>query len=158
MWLRTHRNRIAAIAVVLAVAGASWFLLGKHSINSLNSPRANLIKVWAWCVPALLLVFLITAETSRPVAYGPIFKAWRWVGQRAYGIYLLHPWVHYISFRLAGYKNPELSETHGYLPSIAALVLTAVLANLSFRFLEQPFIRLGHRLSYRPRPKAACPA
>ncbi|MGD9754095.1 MAG: acyltransferase family protein [Acidimicrobiia bacterium] len=66
----------------------------------------------------------------------------RHVGRLSYGIYLIHSNVRILLIRATGGAGPALS--------VVAFVLTLALAEVSFRYLEQP---LRRRLSpNRPRP------
>jgi len=79
-------------------------------------------------------------------------------GRLAYGIYLFHVPVLGLIFAIFGRGEPHL-----YTPGSIALVLfalpvTLVLAELSFRYFENPLIRFGHRYRYELPARPAAPA
>lgn len=63
----------------------------------------------------------------------------RWIGQRSYGLYLWH-WPVFVLVTAA---LPTWSHGGGWMPGAIALVVTVLLATLSYRFVEQPVRRLG---------------
>lgn len=73
------------------------------------------------------------------------------LGVITYGVYLLHP----IAYRTIIFV---LKKFHAQLPPYAmiggTIVLTIVLALMSFKLLEEPFIRLGKKLTSRPGARA----
>ncbi|MDB5714727.1 MAG: hypothetical protein JWO15_2124 [Sphingomonadales bacterium] len=77
------------------------------------------------------------------------------MGNRSYGIYLLHvPVLSMVSFSIAKFAVPPL----GYFSYIlVAGVVTLALADASRRFVERPAIRLGH-MSYRGSVKRRPPS
>jgi peptidoglycan/LPS O-acetylase OafA/YrhL len=52
-------------------------------------------------------------------------------------------------------RPPGLYSPDSALVTLFALLLTLALAELSFRFFEAPFLRLGQRLRYAPAPARA---
>lgn len=82
-----------------------------------------------------------------------------WVGQLSFGLYLIHPFVR--SMLLSAWTTAALPFTRaGAVGFFAAwLVVTAVLAALSYRFLETPVLgwarEVSGRLMGRARPPAA---
>ena len=77
-------------------------------------------------------------------AFGPaIDRPLRWIGDRSYGIYLWHWPLLVLAVAAVQRTGPEA----GFSPWIGAgvLVLTVVVAELSYRFVETPVRRLGFR-------------
>lgn len=69
-------------------------------------------------------------------------RALKWLGTRSYGLYLWH-WPVLVMFAVA---IPVAFGSTGYwVRSAAALVLTGVICELSFRFIETPVRRVGVR-------------
>jgi len=71
------------------------------------------------------------------------------LGMISYGVYLLHQPVSGLLHGCFFGKNPAMNDGSGALVTLLALVLTIVLAKLSFTFFEKPLIGLGHRLHYK---------
>jgi peptidoglycan/LPS O-acetylase OafA/YrhL len=67
----------------------------------------------------------------------------RWVGSLAYSLYL---WQQIFLSPLSN------SHRHVVLQAILRIALAFLLAYLSYRFIEKPAIRLGHRLAPPPTP------
>ena len=85
----------------------------------------------------------------------------RWIGQRSYGIYIIHmipiqPAL-VLANKVVGRMNPApayLTPVTVLLQALFALLVTLVAATLSYRFFEQPFLKLKDHWTQRP-PQAA---
>lgn len=90
-------------------------------------------------IAALLLALLWPLAGFRWLASRPL----TWLGDTSYGIYLWHYPVLMLLDRtlLAHWNTPALALAA--LP--VALLVTAVLAGLSYRYLEAPLMQLGRR-------------
>ena len=77
----------------------------------------------------------------------------RWLGRISYGAYVFHDIFHPQYSRFAGHYLHNLT----YAPAVIGLACTVLLAWASFRWFEEPFIRLkqrwtrGSRLSDEPK-------
>lgn len=69
------------------------------------------------------------------------------LGVITYGVYLLHPVVYQL-IAFAAKKIHFQLQSYGVVG--LTMVLTVLLAQLSFKLLEKPFIRIGKRLTTRP--------
>jgi len=78
-----------------------------------------------------------------------------WLGTRSYGIYILHMIAAGVLHGVLLRRPPGLYSPDSALVTLFALLLTLALAELSFRFFEAPFLRLGQRLRYAPAPARA---
>ena len=134
LWLHPRVRRIAAAKALAAVAAAT--LVGLS--------LALAISGGAYYLGGLTLVILATAGLIAHVCSGgtsAILRglAWRpltWVGERSYGVYLFHPFV-FIGLMPA---IPGVPAT-GILSFGVGTGLTLIVAAVSFRFIERPFIR-----------------
>lgn len=156
--LQKNRRVLGIGGATLTLAGTAWLLITKQNFSA-TGPLGGAIMIWAWLSSFLVLAALVAGKPDTPEP-GPVQRALaplRWLGLRAYGVYLLHPWAHLIVFHLAGQERPRLTETEGWFPTWCALALTLVLAEISFRLLEAPAMRLGRRLFPQPvlRPLAS---
>jgi peptidoglycan/LPS O-acetylase OafA/YrhL len=70
----------------------------------------------------------------------------RWLGQRSYAIYLWHPFMGAILF----YQFHIVSGI-GMLGCV--LVMTLLVADVTYRWVERPLRDVGRRLSIRPAPR-----
>lgn len=74
-----------------------------------------------------------------------------WLGSRSYGIYLFHQGISATVHAMNGNYPPRISNYGEAMLTLSALVITLVLAELSFRYYESPLIRMGHKFKYGPR-------
>jgi peptidoglycan/LPS O-acetylase OafA/YrhL len=74
----------------------------------------------------------------------------RWLGRISYGAYVLHDIPHNVFRRLAGWLAPSCGLWCGLcLIAAIALISTCILAWLSYRFFESPFLNLKERWAVR---------
>lgn len=73
-----------------------------------------------------------------------------WFGTRSYAIYLFHQPVSGLIHQRMGTLPPSFHDIPSSLPTLLAFGVVLVLAELSFRFFEAPFLRLGQRFQYGP--------
>jgi peptidoglycan/LPS O-acetylase OafA/YrhL len=92
----------------------------------------------------------LTTPLRAPVA--------KWIGGRSYAIYLLHQLVSGTMHGLAFDRPPVMTDAASVGVTLASLALTLILAELSFRVLEQPFLKLGARVRYTAFAPPAGPA
>lgn len=67
------------------------------------------------------------------------WKPLRWIGTRSYGIYLWHYPIMVLSTPIYEIGNPS------YLRVFIQLIITCIIAELSYRFIELPIRKLGFR-------------
>lgn len=97
------------------------------------------------------LLVLIVLETNKGWLYAILTSRVlvRW-GLYSYFIYLFHLMLNGI-FQLAflHHEKPVLGNYQDYLVSLASLILTYLLAALSFRYIESPLVRFSHSFRYK---------
>lgn len=71
------------------------------------------------------------------------------LGIISYGVYLFHQTVSGLVHGLTGKPVPVMASGTDVVATLLALVLTVVLATLSYYFLEKPIIDYGHRFRYQ---------
>lgn len=122
---------LAALVGLVAVMAIPWSLPGEW-LTSLRS------------VPGMLSVIVIAACVTAPGSLVERLLSWRilrWVGRRAYGVYLYHlPIIMVLSFQL-DFGLPRWGR------SLFAFALTMLVAGLSYRLLESPFLKMKSRFS-----------
>ena len=82
----------------------------------------------------------------------------RALGTHAYGIYMFHEGILGLVHHASGNAEPKLATVGDILLTFASLGLTLLLAAASFRFFEEPLVRIGRRFNYAsvdPRPTAS---
>lgn len=72
-----------------------------------------------------------------------------WLGLRSYGIYLFHQPVSSLLHQyLNGNVIPRFSDIREFFVTVFALVITFILAEVSFRFFESVFLSWGRQFRY----------
>lgn len=92
-------------------------------------------------VPGLLSVFVVAVVVLAP--HGVRWMAWApllWAGRRSYGIYLYH-------FPVLSLLRHQIDIGPLELRIAVGMVLTLVIAGVSYRFVEAPFLRMKSRYS-----------
>ena len=126
--------------------GAGAAAVGALGLVSLPVLSIVVDDISAWTYPWGLLAAsvgtagVITAGVLAP-SFGRLLDAepLRWIGVRSYGIYLWHWPLLVLAHELLRGQAPS------FVISVFVLTATLLLAQLSFRWIEQPFRRLGFR-------------
>jgi peptidoglycan/LPS O-acetylase OafA/YrhL len=106
------------------------------------------------CLYSTFLLWVVASLGRREVR-SLRFGTLRWLGERSYGIYLLHQGVSGMLHEyLLGDESPRIDGWLSASVTILSLTVTLFLADLSFRFLESVFLRLGHDFKYKGRDVA----
>ena len=109
-----------------------------------NRSGASLAPLVCYPIAALgVTAVLLGSFGFRPLQWKPFVE----LGKRSYGLYVYHSLAFYIALHLI--------TTRGTLPKFvlfrfSAFVITVLLAWPSYRFLEQPFLRLKHKFTVVP--------
>jgi peptidoglycan/LPS O-acetylase OafA/YrhL len=92
----------------------------------------------------------VVASLGRPEVRLLRLRALGWIGERSYGAYLLHQGVNGLMHKyFIGHEVPRIEGLASFSVTIGSLVVTMLIADLSFRFLESIFIGFGHSFKYR---------
>lgn len=75
-------------------------------------------------------------------------KILTWIGLRSYAIYLLHQPVNGCLHAIFNHSSPIINSFYTGSITICALLLTFLIAELSFKFFEKPILRYAHRFKY----------
>lgn len=120
---------IIAGVLLLWYTGGSLYFAGKSALLSypLASVGASLI---------LLCTLRSGAAPNRPLVY---------LGRISYGLYVFHSFAVRFSGEYVHVSNPVVE---WFLQFVVASCLTLLLAMVSYRFLEEPFLRLKRRFTY----------
>ena len=102
---------------------------------------------WVAIFYVAILLFVLTRPNSSLTKV--LRMRWLcWLGTLAYGIYLLHQGIQYLFFGLIWGHAPKVTGGATLAATLAAMALTLLLAALSWRYFEQPLIRMGRRSNF----------
>ncbi len=136
-WWAEHRRQVAAVALVT--------LLGLMALGGEDSTLTFRGGILLACVATTALVLVVVERPGRLRAVLELPPA-RWIGVRSYGIYLWHWPV----FLVIGSDLPVAPGGGAYLLTrVWCVVVTFVIADLSYRFVETPVRRHGFAGSAR---------
>lgn len=142
------------VGLVLGIVVAVYWVMHRHSAF----PSWQL--TWGTSVIDVLC-FAVIACALAPgnVVYrvGNV-QGLRWLGKISYGLYVFHDIPHRYYFLLAVWLGQRSALVGGHVPQVTALIAfagTVLLAWMSFRFFETPFLRMKERWAPSKRPEAA---
>ena len=139
--LTAARRRLLLGAACVAVV-AIGFMIANAAILSDWLPRWGLFGFE--CLVAIVVLGVVcnpTSVVSQMFSLPPLV----WIGRRSYAIYLFHQ----IVYHQAGRGTTHLSAFWSFWFNMAAIL---VVAELSWRFVEQPFLRRKGRFARREAP------
>lgn len=145
-WLRTHRGFLSgAMAlgfVVLCVfAFMGWGLFSRP------------MSLAGYSVLAVFFTSVLMHTVLFPDSLLAAALRWRWLrrlGIVSYCVYLIHQPVAGLCHWLLLDGEPALGNWRQGAVTLLALVITLLLAGISWRYLEKPLLRRGHRRRYDP--------
>jgi peptidoglycan/LPS O-acetylase OafA/YrhL len=133
-WLRAHIQRIPAVIPLASLAAGFW-LVDRNRYG---------IFIFSWTVLFLVAHLLTTQSWLRSFLSTPILT---WLGKRSYGMYLVHMLALTLVERFV--HLPALVQP--FALTVATFALSAVFADVLFRFIESPTREYGKRLLARRR-------
>lgn len=159
LWRGPHRAQLLRVAQVLAGAGtllAAWYLLVVVHHLRLSTPQ---YPAWRLTLGLPFVNFygaalIVCALRSGSLAFRLLhLRPLRWLGRLSYGAYVYHDILHnfyiHIAVKLLRTLGPRALHYQTPLTAILALPSTLILASLSFRFFEAPFLNLKDRWTLR---------
>lgn len=96
-----------------------------------------------------LLVLLVLTDRAGTLAWLMRNRVLIWLGGISYGVYLIHTWMSRLVHGWVRNAQPEIASWQDAGVTLLALLLTLLLAVLSYHWMERRFIRIGHRIAYR---------
>jgi peptidoglycan/LPS O-acetylase OafA/YrhL len=144
---RIQRSRLL-LPILLPVSCSGILFLNWKSWGPDSLLMGQIGYTWMALSYTLLLLYALTRPaslTSRALR----LKWLGWLGTIAYGTYLFHQPIQWLLFSYFWGGAPAITNGYTLLTTFAALLLTLVIARLSWRFFESPLIRLGHRSQYQ---------
>jgi peptidoglycan/LPS O-acetylase OafA/YrhL len=95
-----------------------------------------------------VLIFSLSVNEKSLIYKILVNKATLFFGKYSYFIYLFHQLINGLLFSYIKNGNPVLNTEFDYLIEFFAILLTMVLATISFKYLESKFILKGQSFSY----------
>ena len=143
----------AAIALLIALACVAL------AENAALPGSAAIGAATLYSVTALIAARAVAATAGAD----NVAAAWRsaslkplaWAGSRCYSLYLLHMPVAGLIALAFGRATPVVDNATGAAVLISAVVALLVIAELSYRMIEQPFIAFGERVGSIGRSSSA---
>jgi peptidoglycan/LPS O-acetylase OafA/YrhL len=142
--LRGAAPQIARLArVAMGVAGVACIATGALYFGIKNDPLTTpriVLGYPAVAIGGVLLLLAVLREGARPA------KLLVYLGRISYGLYVFHVLGLTISDYLVPNQTANLARYA--LRVFVALALTVIMAAISYRWLETPFLRLKQRFTY----------
>lgn len=150
-WLAMRRRGLAIVTSVLfAGMVALWYAFS----NPYHVITITIGLSWIACfyVSVLLLALISPAGLIARAARA----AWlRELGRVSFCVYLIHLAVIYMAFGLVMRRIPQITNLKCIGLAIVCAVATYLIARLSWVYIEDPLIRVGHRTLYKTAQNAA---
>lgn len=133
-----------AVRAAIALAGLGLWMVGAHEGLAKAEPLTGGILCQGFALTLAGTVLLFLAFLGINVA----IPAWlRYLGKISYGLYVYHQFAMLSVAQTERYWDGTVAKaTRG----VVELLLTIGLASLSYRFIEQPFLRLKQRFTFIP--------
>jgi peptidoglycan/LPS O-acetylase OafA/YrhL len=149
-WLEQNPDRLC-LALVVLLAGAGYLTAVAHAQRSFDGltsfEMVSFGYSWMALLYACLLLIVATRKQGLMVRLTR-FTPLRHLGIISYSVYLMHMAINSLVHDLILGKEPHLNNLPGGMVTLAALLLTLVLAAFSWHYFEKPIIRWGHSFSY----------
>ena len=94
------------------------------------------------------LLLLVLSQTSSVAARVTRFGWLRALGKISYCVYLIHLTINQLAHRIFLHIEPSIYDLKGVGITSAALVVSFLIASLSWRFFEEPLLSRGHRFVF----------
>lgn len=161
-WLTSWGAMSRAVAAPLTVLLAFVLMVSEAVLPGAEFWNGGQVVLWA---VSAVLVLLASFDRGLVFALPGLSHALEWVGSRSYGLYLIHYPMNWVLEDLSGRADaPGWLKQAFAAPWVHTAMLMAVsftVAELCYRYLEQPLIRRGHRVTapllVRAEPPAELP-
>jgi peptidoglycan/LPS O-acetylase OafA/YrhL len=142
VYARTRLIYVGLIICGLLLASLDLYLLKPNSFVAATYGR-TLIGLFF----VLLMVILLADRGSglaRIFRFGPLKE----LGRVSYCVYIVHGAISWTLFRILRHDTPRFDSWPAVGVTVIALAVTIGVAELSWKYFENPLIRRGHRYSY----------
>ena len=137
-----------AVRVAMCVAAvACWWLIGRY----LGQDGPSSVATYGLSAVASVVLLAAVLKTDAPLLRVRPFSWLVYLGRISYGLYVFHLFA--LALVIQSSFTSVLGVPLGYgLRVLFAFMLTVGLAAVSYRFLEQPFLKLKKRFRYGSSP------
>jgi peptidoglycan/LPS O-acetylase OafA/YrhL len=139
----TTQSRLKAAWVIASVIGIIWLAYRSVTTGVVSPSDPLMLSVIA--TVAARAVFATAAPADRLAAPNLAVSAIAWAGSRCYSIYLLHMPVIGLTALALGNETPLVNSAETATTVGLAFLVMLLLAELSYRYIERPFIAYGER-------------
>jgi peptidoglycan/LPS O-acetylase OafA/YrhL len=144
LWLTRNIHSVYWVAGLFFTGfGFLWW----YAPTSGSLPVASVGFTWIAIFYALLVLIVLVASKSW-IARTMRARWLREVGRVSYCMYIIHLVVNLFLQRVFLHARPEITTLPGAGISLLAAVVTYALALVSWRILEGPLVKIGHRYGY----------
>lgn len=130
------RTRIMAAFVTAILSVAAAAAGNAFGLSALNYSLTAI-------VAAMLTRGVAAPPGAAPPRAGVFLAGAAWMGQRCYSLYLLHMPVAGLTALAFGNATPSATDLRSLLAILMALGVTLLLSNLTYHFIERPFLAYG---------------
>jgi peptidoglycan/LPS O-acetylase OafA/YrhL len=146
-WRERVRGAGAAFRICIPILLLGLGFLTLRAWNLKSSILKTAGYTWVAFFYVTILLFVLTRPDS--ILTKVLRMKWLcWLGTLAYGIYLFHTGVLYLLFGLIWGRGATINGIPTFLMTLAAMALTLLLTALSWRYIEQPLIRMGRQTNF----------
>jgi peptidoglycan/LPS O-acetylase OafA/YrhL len=131
--------------LLLLVAGVAILTLTPAWVGSMGASYLG----YSWLALTYMLFLLISIIERRGIVTAiSTNKLLRKLGNVSYGVYLFHQPANRLCHGIILKQPPQLGTMSGVLTTLLALLVTLIVAYLSYTFFEKKFLRIGHSFRY----------
>jgi peptidoglycan/LPS O-acetylase OafA/YrhL len=145
LWLQNRMGwlYLAAAALFSGYGFLCWYMPGTRSLGI-----ASFGLSWVGIFYALLLLIALNAPGGWFA--GSMRAAWlREVGRVSYCMYIIHLACALFLYYALLHSRPEITDLRGAAVALGSVVVTYLVARVSWTVFEGPLLRMGHHFQYK---------
>jgi peptidoglycan/LPS O-acetylase OafA/YrhL len=145
LWLGETRPRLSVSKrVSLFLLGAmTWIFVGQYAPIGVDGPVRVLYNIIGRPAIALASMAILTAVIG---SQGVLHNRWLvYLGKISYGLYVIHEFALLVAVKAVGGHAGAYADA---VITVCGLMIAVVLAAVSYRWLESPFLSLKSRFTY----------
>jgi peptidoglycan/LPS O-acetylase OafA/YrhL len=146
-WRERLRGAGLAFYVLIPILLLGMAFLTVRAWSMTTTLMKSIGFTWVALFYVTILLFVLTRPNSSLTKV--LRMKWLcWLGTLAYGIYLFHQLIQNLLFGLIWGHGIQITGGATFTAALAAVALTLLLATVSWRYFEQPLIRMGRRSNF----------